>query len=248
VENIITRHLLDNFLPQGFNIKEGGELDAYFDAAAEIYAADYEKTKSLGHNENPYFCDEKFLPDLEREYGLNPGDFLPNKLRRNKLAGVVYKKEDYAVYSKLQEALDGSGFGKGGYGLRVYPNESPACNPQDIITGWSGSYYLVNGIQFSSNIKYWGCEDMIVGNSTACCGYYAGFEGFLREYFTPPAKYWGMVFFVGGEAERNPDGSIKSIAPVGIPQWRQQELHQIILRIKPLWAWALLVVNITTFG
>jgi hypothetical protein len=220
MDNNISRLVINSFLPRGAagNVKKDGALDKYLDGIAEMFQNARERINSLAYIENPYLCEAALLPDLEREYGLNPGDYLPDELRRKKLAGIVYKREEEPVYGKLQDALDTAGFGKDGYGLRVYANESPAANPQDIIRYWSGSYYLVNGILFSSTIKYYGCGDMTCGELTACCGFYTGYEGILTEYFTPPSKYWGQVFFVGGEAVRGEDGSIERIEPAAVPQ------------------------------
>jgi hypothetical protein len=48
---------------------------------------------------------------------------------------------------------------------------------------------------------------------------------------------------VGGSVARNPDGRIASVASVDVPVGRRQELHRLILRVKPLGIWAAMIVR-----
>jgi hypothetical protein len=72
-----------------------------------------------------------------------------------------------------------------------------------------------------------------------CAGYYTKYVDMNVPYAAPddPA-YWPLIFFVGGDVYRNGDGSIRSVAVVSVPAIRKQELHRLILRIKPLGIWA----------
>jgi hypothetical protein len=75
--------------------------------------------------------------------------------------------------------------------------------------------------------------------SKSCAGYYNGYAGYENEYTAPiPKPFWTFVFFVGGTATRNEDGSLASVGTVSVPVNRRQELHRLILRAKPLWSWA----------
>jgi hypothetical protein len=75
--------------------------------------------------------------------------------------------------------------------------------------------------------------------SKSCAGHYEGYQGYENEYTAPiPQAYWPFCFFVGGTVTRNENGSVASVATVTIPMNRRQELHRLILRKKPLHAWA----------
>jgi hypothetical protein len=77
-----------------------------------------------------------------------------------------------------------------------------------------------------------------------CAGYYTAYVDLSPKYSTPEdPKYWSMIFFVGGAVTRNPNGSIASVASVNVPAVRRQELHRLILRIKPVGTWAAMMVQ-----
>lgn len=114
-----------------------------------------------------------------------------------------------------------------------------------------GGYYLVNGDKYTLNPVYpqaglvcaraFDGSDSLSGQQ--CAGYYESYSLYENEYSGPPESLWSLVFFVGGQVVHNDDGSIAAISTVWIPSDRRQELHRIILRIKPLGVWAGMVVQ-----
>lgn len=54
---------------------------------------------------------------------------------------------------------------------------------------------------------------------------------------------WGYLFFVGGDAVRNADGSLAAIVPVIIPDNLKVLFRELILKYKPLHSWGVAVIN-----
>lgn len=114
-----------------------------------------------------------------------------------------------------------------------------------------GGYYLVNGDTYSlaPNYPQAGqiCARAFDGSDTKspteAAGYYSTYTLYTSEYPSPPAGFWPLIPFVGGTAARNLDGSIAAISTVWIPAARRQELHRLILRIKPLGIWVAMIVQ-----
>jgi hypothetical protein len=107
-------------------------------------------------------------------------------------------------------------------------------------------YCLVNGTRFQFHGSYPQAGYMYAQDypSTSSAGYHDTEQIVINEYSagTDP-RWWPFVFFIGGAVTRNPDGSIAAIARVTLPFNRLQELHRMILRIKPLHAWAAMCVR-----
>jgi hypothetical protein len=107
-------------------------------------------------------------------------------------------------------------------------------------------YLLVNGDSYQSRPIYpqagTFCARAFDGSDTESpktrAGYYTSYSLFSDTYASPPEGYWPLIFFVGGTAYRNPDGSISGISTAWVPFERRQELHRLILRIKPEGMWA----------
>jgi hypothetical protein len=134
---------------------------------------------------------------------------------------------------------------------RPFPSASCAGNAA-AYAGYGGGYYLVNSDQQVLRPLYPQaghiCARAFDGSDSRqpyeCAGYYTGYVSISPKYITPQdSKYWPMIFFVGAAASRNPDGSIANVASVTVPAVRRQELHKLILRIKPLGIWAAMMIN-----
>jgi hypothetical protein len=114
-----------------------------------------------------------------------------------------------------------------------------------------GGYYLVNGDTYQDRPVYPQagqiCARAFDGSDSKsgleCAGYYTSYALYSNEWPSPPAGYWGLIFFVGGTVSRNVDGSISAVSTVTVPFERRQELHRIILRIKPEGIWAAMIVQ-----
>jgi hypothetical protein len=269
--NSFMRRVHDALAPSGpaWEPAPGGKYDRLLEGFADNAQAVLDDIESLAYIRNPRRVPKELLADLEREYGVSPDDTIPDGDRREGLGTVVYRPRTLSLVRELQSVLDKAGYGLNGYGLVVTPNGTPAINPQLIINenfvltahefpslyaagtpiayaGEKGGYYLVNGDRFNGRPVYPGAgTDMAAREfpSKSCAGYYEGYMGYENEYTAPiPQPWWSFVFFIGGTVTRNEDGSVASVATVIIPIGRRQELHRIILRMKPLHAWAAMSV------
>jgi hypothetical protein len=261
------RRVHDALMPSGpaWEPAADGKFDRLLDGFADNAQAVLDSLESLAYIRNPRRVPAELLPDLEREYGIDSDDTIPDSDRREGLGVVVYRPRAPSLVRELQSALDKAGFGAGGCGLVVTPNGTPAGNPGPIVgqnvafsaheypsiynagniyayAGEMAGYFLVNGDRFNSRPVYPGAGTGMVARdfpSESCAGYYEGYTGYENEYTAPiPPAYWPFVFFIGGPVTRNPDGSIAGVATVPVPIGRRQELHRLILRLKPLHAWA----------
>jgi hypothetical protein len=273
-------------MPQGsaWSPAYEGFLDRILDAVADNGEAVRKALEKLSYIRNPYLCPIELLPDLEREFGIGGNEGLAEKDRREALAAVRYKIASLATVAKLQRYLDKAGFGRGGYGLIVTNNGSPAVNPiqepgveyshrlsahefpsvyaagtaiafagmQAAFIGQGGVYYLVNRVQLTSRPLYPQagqiCARAFDGSDEQsgreCAGYYKVYHDVAQKYTaTDNPLYWPFAFFVGGEVDRNPDGSIAYVHVVTVPASRREELHKLILRIKPLGTWAAMMIS-----
>jgi hypothetical protein len=229
-------------MPKGIIWKPArdGDFDKLLNGISENKQATFNGFRCLAHIRNPFLCPLELLPDLEREFGVTQNTAIPENTRRAFLAPIIYKQPGLATIMKLQRALDISGFGYGGYGLIVTPN-SPPVSPPTIRSVFTMTAHDYPSIYCAGN------------REIAYCGYAVGYYLKSGDYYyestehlefsTLPEAYWPLVFFVGGEVLRGEGGKITSITPVDIPASRQQELHRIILRVKPVGIWAALFVR-----
>ena len=248
------RQVIDALMPDGaiWQPAVGGDFDKLLDGISETQQAVFDDLGSLEYIRDPYRCPKELLPDLEREFGIAPNNAMTEKDRRASLAVVRYKQRSLATAQKLRRALNLAGFGVGGFGLTVTPN-TPATNPYPIFASHDGGYYLVSGDRITIRPLYpqagnivaraFDGSDMQSGRESA---------GFFEEtilinladnYKTPGQQYWPLIFFVGGTVTRDANGRITNVAIVDIPATRRQELHRLILRIKPLGIWAAMMVR-----
>jgi hypothetical protein len=265
------RSVHDALMPQGaaWEPASGGKMDRLLEGFADNAQAVLDDLESLAWIRNPAKVPGELLPDLEREYGITPDDRIPDADRREGLSAVRYNSRPSARVQSLQDALDKAGFGVNGYGLAVTPNGSPASDPHPIVeenilltahkfpsryaagtaiafAAERGGYYLVNGDRYNSRPVYpqAGYMQAQAFPSSSCAGYYEGYAGYENEYTAAiPRPYWPFVAFCGGTVTRNEDGSVASVATVNVPMSRRQELHRLILRLKPLHSWIGMLVN-----
>jgi hypothetical protein len=121
------------------------------------------------------------------------------------------------------------------------------CGEPEAYCGRVGGELLVNGEVFEQQPNYTvlcGEADAQCGEADALSGQYDSITLIPIEYNIPTvAGYWPLIFFVGGDAIRDPVTSeLTDIEIAGIPIERRQEFRRLILRYKPMSTWAGLVV------
>jgi hypothetical protein len=128
----LMRAFLDSVLPPGsaWNPVPGGDLDHLLDGMGDALQAVYDSLGTLDDIRNPRTT--PFLDELEREYGVSPNVQLTDAVRRAYLLRRKYGRPS-GTPSGLQAELDATGFGTGGYGLKVFAND-PAVNPAFFTT------------------------------------------------------------------------------------------------------------------
>lgn len=206
------------------------------------------------------------LSDLEKEYGIIPVSGATTAQRRQRLAATMFNRGELPTYDLLEQKLQAAGFD-----VYVHEN-SPAVDPAGFIErsfqmtagetlpggndsqcgepeaycGSIGGYLLVNG-QINDQSPNYSilCDEPLAqcGESLAYAGQYDGITLTPIEYDIPAAAgYWPLIFFVGGEATRNALGEITGIDIAPIPAEREFEFKRIILKYKPMFSWAGLIV------
>jgi hypothetical protein len=168
------------------------------------------------------------------------------------MAGFGYGGYWLIVTPNASPATDPSTMVDASY-VMTFPSIFCAGNTDVAYAGFGGGYYLVSGDYFTTRPLYPQagqiCARAFDGSDERsgleCAGHYN--ETVTTDetlaYKTPPPEYWGLIFFVGGSVARNPDGRIASVANVDVPAGRRQELHRLILRVKPLGVWAAMIVR-----
>lgn len=207
------------------------------------------------------------LSDLEKEFAVIPVSGSTEAERRERLATVMFRRNELPTYEVLEEKLQDAGFD-----VLVHAND-PAVNPAlfliqafqmtagDLLPGGNdaqcgeaeaycgriGGELLVNGEIFEQEPNYTIlCEEALAqcGEAEALAGQFDSVNLIPIEYDIPViAGYWPLIFFVGGPATRNPvTGAITDIEIAEVPIERRLEFRRIILKYKPMFSWAGLVV------
>ena len=259
----IGRNILDTWYPDGppHQPKPDGDMDNFREATGEIIDEIREGVVNTAFIRNPEKT--QIFNDLEREYGIVPNPNLTLAERTDLLKVERYKKKTTGNDDDLQEKLDNAGFN-----LTVYQNspDGPAVDPALFLdqnfqmqaqngtnyyagntlayAGRSGGELLVNGDVFTYVPAYFGAGEVYAGNTNAVCGYFETLTKTKLEYAIPvDPNNWPFVFFVGGAATFNPDGSLLTIAQGLVPSEKEKQLKDIILKFKGLYTWCGLVVT-----
>lgn len=262
-DRLFLRAVIDTFLPPGPLWRP--EADKEFDELLDGIAGTSENVRvflnGLADVRNPFKT--IFLSDLEREYGILTDTRLTEETRRVQLAAMIYASEGTGADDDLQKVLNDAGFD-----VFVYQNspDGPAVDPAifldqdfqmvagagnayagraDAFAGRLGGELLVNGDFFTTLPEY----EVVAGNLYAGDG---GVAGFYNDVVTVKKEYdipvdpdaWPFVFFVGGVATLDPGtGAITAIESAEVSNEREQLFKRLILRKKPLYTWAALVVT-----
>ena len=264
----VSRQTFDALMPPGpLWVPEDGEgLDQLIEGIADNSEDIAGFLAQLANIRNPALT--TLLSDLEKEYGIATDTNLTEAVRRMRLATKAFGGTSNGSIDVLQAALDSSGFTQ----LTVYEN-NPAVDPAIFLdqifrmiangdnayagfvpvagppstayAGRIGGELLVNGDIFSTTSGY------LSQAGGAWAGGLHGYAGRFDEMKTTKLEYsiptdpddWPLVFFVGGAATFNPDGSLLTIVSADVDVIREQKLKRTILSIKPIHSWAGLVIT-----
>lgn len=260
----LMKSVLFALLPPGglWNVAPGEDLDLYFDAISDILETQRERIDALAFIRSPDFT--AFLDDLERDYGILPTDNLTIAERRTRLKAAKTDKNSDGSSDFLQQKLRDGGFTD----IFVHINNPPVdpaififqvfkafcgfgtslCGHEDAIMAAIGGELVVNGEVFNFVRNFF----VQFGQTTSVCGHQDAIMGghntqkvVVEDIFMIPANpgYWGMFFFVGGAATRNPAGELTAIEIYLMPVVRREELRRLILKHKPLGTWCGLVAD-----
>jgi hypothetical protein len=228
----LSRAVLDALLPGGslWAPEDGGGLDQILDGIADSDETVREFLDGLARLRSPLYT--PILDDLEREFGIVPDDTLSDAVRRARLfvvktAGSSTGSADY-VESKLRAA---------GFDVRVHIN-FPAVDPALFIEfAASGIFNNASAVFNGAGVQFGGARGSLLVNGPI---YYNQQK---VVYETPAgSEYWPLVFFIGGEATRDPvTGALTSIDQAVLPIERKEEFIRLVIQYKPLFSWCGLV-------
>ena len=264
----VSRQTFDALMPPGplWVPQDGKGLDQLIEGIADNSEDIADFLAQLAHIRNPALT--TLLSDLEKEYGIAINTNLTEAVRRMRLATKAFGGTSNGSIDVLQAALDSSSFTQ----LTVYEN-NPAVDPAIFLdqifqmiangdnayagfipvagppstayAGRIGGELLVNGDIFFTAPAY------LSQAGDAWAGGLHGYAGRFDEMKTTKLEYdipidpddWPLVFFVGGAATFNPDGSLLTIENADVDAEREQELKRTILSIKPIHSWCGLIVT-----
>lgn len=255
----LARRLINSIWPNGSAWNPSGSLDKFLDGLSDSIGTVIKDSSALKDIRRPR--ETSALDELEIDFGIVPDGSLTEDVRRERLFAKVNGSESSGAIDAIEREIATSGFS----GISVYDN-SPAVDPRlfsevyEMVAGGGNAYagdadayaarydydVIVNGrIEAAAEIY-----EMVAGGENAYAGdadAYAGVIGITNiEYnYVPPidSRNWPFMFFVGGSAVVDGSGRILSISPVDVPANRKEEIESLVLRLKPIHAWAILVIN-----
>lgn len=256
-------------MPKGaaWEPKPGGNYDKILDATGEIINLICQRMLNARYVRNPK---KTFvLDDLEREYGVLKNTLVSEAQRRITLDAKKYRASGGGTADDLQSALDNAGFD-----LLVHKNDPAVdpnifLNQNfHMVANGDNAYagYTLDGITIDSFAGKLGGDLLVnksifnqlpaynmqangsvafAGNGSAVAGY---FDSIQREEITYQVPVdpddWPFVFFVGGEATRDPvTNELLTIAQGLVSNERREELERIVLSYKPLFTWAAMIIT-----
>jgi len=257
-----SRQIIDALLPPGaiWVPEDDGDLDKLFDGKALNMDATRSLFLSLAKLRSPLFTPD--LEGLEREYGIVPDSTVDEATRRSRLLSAKTAGGGDGAGAFLQRQLRLAGFD-------VYVHENnPPVDPLRFLYRSVGSIFGTTQAVFGNESTFFGGTrgELVVNGPTYEHEFFSGtiFGGLKAvfgnedamfrqggafgqreiEYDLPTdAGYWPLVFFVGGEAVRNEAGELTEIAEADVELSRREELIRTIVKLKPIHAWAGLVIK-----
>lgn len=211
------------------------DLDLLLKAMSENWLDAYNSAVAQGEIRNPFKTG--LLEEVEREFGFlqNPG--LTEEVRRQQVAAVKYDNTDQRNSDDdVQNFLNAAGFD-----VEVHQNDpavDPALFPGDILL--NGGLYVIE----PAYIMQCGGAIAFCGHQDAVCGRFNNLTFIDFEYDLPTdPDAWPFIYFVGGPATRDGSGFLTSIAPADVPLNRKDKFIELILSSKPMFCWAILIIN-----
>jgi len=204
----------------------------------------------------------EILGSLEREFGAIPAYGATESQRRNNLETAKTRRGSLKNAEYLEFILRDAGFD-----VYVHINDPPVDPDQFLFEAFSmflgeesatfgeptavfggiGGYLAVNGelVRETSVISFvFGSDDFVFGGWDAYFGERYAVDSEPVVYTIPADPgYWGLFFFVGGAATRNPSGELIDIEAAEVEVFRRPEFERIILQLKPMHSWAGLIVQ-----
>jgi hypothetical protein len=209
-----------------------------------------------------------YMGELERDYGLVGGgtSVTDEKVRRDRLAVEVYKRNGKGSLDDLQDALHRGGFTNAlvhnndnpldpgvlvedTFGSTCSATPGPTCTdlPEHTCSIASDGHgeYIVNGDIFKQATEFGStCSATPGPTCTDLPEYTAGsIESQKNPVRYRPTKNFQKVFFVGGEITKDGSGNILDVAPIAIDERLRQEFRRIVLKYKPLDTWGAAIVD-----
>ncbi len=263
---MFSREVLNRLLPDGAAWVPAPEddYDLLLDGIAENTEVNKSFLDDLRYLRDP--ARTTILSDLEKEFAVIPVPASTVAERRARLAAVMFVKNKLPTYEFLEEKLIAAGFD-----VLVHANDpavDPAifldqafqmtagdllpggnaaeCGEPEAYCGQIGGELLVNGEQFEQSPNYTIlCDEALAqcDEADALCGQFDSISLVEIEYEIPADPgYWPLIFFVGGPATRNMAGELTEIEIAEVPIERRQEFRRLILKYKPMFSWAGLIV------
>jgi len=261
------RPVIDALLPPGplWVPKPGGDFDNLLTGQATNYEDVKQFLGELADIRDP--LKTAYLSDAEKEWGLVPNPDLTEAERRDRLLAAKTSGGNEGTDEYIQAKLQLAGFG-----LYVHRN-NPAVDPSlfiftgsgaifgdsDTVFGAAGAVmggtngeYVVNGDLFYNELDWlgmFGRDISVMGGADTQMGATSG--ALIRRKVTYPDPtdpiYWPLVFFIGGEATRDPStGALTQIDTAQVPASRRDELISLIVKYKPAHTWCGLLIELTS--
>lgn len=258
------RSVINAILPPGPKwIPEiGGGFDLFLNGLAQTIEDPAAYLETLAALRDPLRTTQ--LVDLEREYGILTKTNLSEAQRRENLDVKMHERGGTGSKDNLQTALQRAGFD-----VQVHEN-SPSVDPAILLdqsfqvvlgdpgnafVGDPGAYLgrvggelLVNGAVFAQRPIYLselGGPNAYVGDPEATLGDFDELFQEQQEFPIPTdPDAWPFIFFVGGDATRDPGtGELTEIMQGFVPAEQKEEFENIILAYKPIHSWAGLIIT-----
>lgn len=260
----LIKSCIEAALPKGkiWTYKENGDLDKLISGMADNYEPVQDFFDGLAYIRDPQKT--PVLDDLERDFHVQKDPELTEQERRDQLTAVKVAGNSPGTAEFLENILREAGFD-----VYVHLNNPPIDpvalesmmwgqpdNPDAQWGGTNAQWGLGGRVEYVNMI--WGNTNAVWGREDAVWG--IGNIGKIRGYALINGNeddqayslgddscqcFWSAVFFVGGTAQRSGTGQIISIETAEIPAHRRAEFEKLIMRIKPFFTWAGLVVNYT---
>jgi len=233
----LSRAILRALQPPGslWTAEDGEDLDLLYDGIAANNEEIRAFLEDLAFIRSPEFT--TVLSDLEKEFGLLPDSALTEAESRVRLAAAKTANKGDGTADFLESALQASGFN-----VQVHVN-NPPVNPAGFLAVQAVAQFNV----VTGAVTMFGEPNSLfggLGGTVIINGRTDDNESPLPG--TGDSEYWGLIFFVGGAATRDPvTDELTAIAPATIKASRQDELINLIVKYKPLHTWAGLIATYT---